>query len=258
MHQQYESIYNLVPKEVVVPPKRPLPFTKKPDKVVVPNSTFGCYGTTRLFGAGEVPVKEGAYFGPPKPESGLSRSLTRKSKSPTSHTGDQTFQYEDRRKAAVPAVTEKPIMGITTTKNFVTANAVEAILQAPKRPPVKELNYMKKEDFGKVPAYLSQVREEVRRENEMIERYVKQQMGEVERTPETFEELTEGERSDLLDQLKARWDYVNANYQKITHLVKLDTTGQRRRKEQLENELQQLEYDIERLERASNVLIRRE
>jgi hypothetical protein len=51
---------------------------------------------------------------------------------------------------------------------------------APKRPPVKELNYMKKEDFGKIPAYLSQVKEEVKRENEMIERYVKQQMGEVE------------------------------------------------------------------------------
>lgn len=157
----------------------------------------------------------------------------------------------------MPPAAEKPIMGITTTKNFITANAVEAILQAPKRPPVKELNYMKKEDFGKIPAYLTQVKEEVKRENEMIERYVKQQMGQVERTPETFEELTEDERSDLIDQLKARWDHVNANYQKITHLVKLDSTGQKRRKEQLETELEQLEHDIERLSRASGVLVRK-
>jgi hypothetical protein len=61
-------------------------------------------------------------------------------------------------------------MGINTSKNFVTANAVEAILQVPKQIGGTELNYMKKEDFGKVPSYLSQVKEEIRRENQMIER----------------------------------------------------------------------------------------
>jgi hypothetical protein len=116
---------------------------------------------------------------------------------------------------------------------------------------------MKKEDFGKVPAYLTQVKEEVKRENEMIERYVKQQMGQVERTPETFEEIPDEERLQLIDQLKARWDHVNANYQKITHLVKLDTTGQLRRKEKLETELSQLENDIERLEKAGQLLVRK-
>jgi len=100
------------------------------------------------------------------------------------------------------------------------------------------------------------VKEEIHRENEMIERYVKEQMGEVERTPETFEVMSEEERLQLLDQLKSKWDSVNAQYQKSTHLVKLDTTGQVRRKEQLEHQLEQLEHDIERLERAGNVLIR--
>ncbi len=127
---------------------------------------------------------------------------------------------------------------------------------APKRPPPRELNYLKKEDFGKVPAYLTQVKEEIRRENEMIERYVKEQMGEVERTPETFEVMSEEERLQLLDQLKSKWDHVNAQYQRQTHLVKLDTTGQVRRKEQLEQMLQQLENDIEKLQRSSSVLIR--
>ena len=116
---------------------------------------------------------------------------------------------------------------------------------------------MKKEDFGKVPAYLTQVKEEIRRENEMIERYVKHQMGEVERTPETFEELTEDERSDLICALKEKWDHTNSIYQKQTHLVLLDSGAQIRRKEQLENLLTQLENDINRLERASNVLIRK-
>jgi hypothetical protein len=116
---------------------------------------------------------------------------------------------------------------------------------------------MKKEDFGKVPAYLSQVKEEIRRENEMIERYVKQQMGEVERTPETFEEMTEDERQELIGQLKEKWDHTNSIYQKQTHMVKLDSTGQFRRKEQLESLLAQLEHDIDRLERASEVMIRK-
>lgn len=127
----------------------------------------------------------------------------------------------------------------------------------PKRTKAPELNYMKKEDFGKVPGYLTQVKEEIRRENEMIERYVKQQMGEIERTPESFEELTQDERDDLLDALKSKWEYVNSQYQKFTHLIVLDTAGQIRRKEQYETELQQLESDIERLQRASAVLIRK-
>eukprot|EP01031_Cornospumella_fuschlensis_P039131 gene39131-47608_t len=83
MYGYQESIYNLVPQEVVVPEKKPLPKAKKPEKVVVPYSTFGCFGSTRLHGAGEVPRKDGALFGPPKPESGLTRSAERKSQSPT-------------------------------------------------------------------------------------------------------------------------------------------------------------------------------
>lgn len=135
--------------------------------------------------------------------------------------------------------------------NFAGNSAV------PKRSKQPDLNYMKKEDFGKIPAYLTQVKEEIRRENDMIERYVKQQMGEIERTPESFEELTQDERDDLLDALKSKWDFVNSQYQKFTHLVKLDTAGQIRRKEQFETELQQLENDIERLNRASAILIRK-
>lgn len=115
---------------------------------------------------------------------------------------------------------------------------------------------MKKEDFGKVPAYLSQVKEEIKRENQMIERYVKEQMGEVEEAPEVYEEFTEEEREALLDALKAKWDAVNAQYQKITHLVKLDTAGQLRRKEQLEAQLTRLENDIQRLDRPGPILIR--
>lgn len=126
----------------------------------------------------------------------------------------------------------------------------------PKKVGGKELDYTKKEDFGKVPAYLTQVKEEIRRENEMIERYIRQQMGEVEKTPESYEQMTQAERQELINQLKDKWDHTNSLYQKQTHLVKLDSQGQIRRKEQFEALLSQLERDIERLERASDVLIK--
>ncbi len=87
----------------------------------------GCFGTTRLYGAGQITKKDGALFGPPKSEYNLPKTSTF-DKSALSASGER-FIYSDRRKDTVPSKEDRPIMGITTTKNFVTANAVEAILQ---------------------------------------------------------------------------------------------------------------------------------
>lgn len=248
-----ESIYNLVPQERSIPTKGPMhKSSHNHSEVKVPGSTFGCKGTTRLFGAGECVKKDGALYGPPKPDLGF--PTVKKDKFGASGTGEP-FQYTDRRNMPVPSKTDRPIYGLRSSKNFVTANAVEAILQVPKPVGNQDLNYMAKEDFGKVPAYLSQVKDEIRRENDMIDRYVKEQMGEVERPPEVFEEITEDERIQLIADLKAKWENTNAKYQKITHLVLLDTAGQIRRKESLEAELTQLQNDIEKLERASTLLV---
>lgn len=48
----------------------------------------------------------------------------------------KTFKYEDsdHRKPPVPKPTDAPIMGITTNKNFIKQNAMDAILQVPKKP----------------------------------------------------------------------------------------------------------------------------
>ena len=249
-----ESIYNLVPREAYIPEKKAIHRSSHDPQGIVSGSTFGCFGSSKPLGAGEVIKKDGAYFGPPKPEYGLPSGFSTKKK-------ESLYKKEDtsvtiKRRDPVPSRYEKPVMGITTSKNYVTANAVEAILQVPKQVAGNDLNYSKKEDFGKVPAYLTQVKEEIRRENEMIEKYIKEQMGEVERTPDIYEEMSEEERQTLVLALKKKWDHVNSQYQKITHLVLLDTTGQVRRKENFENELNQIEKDIEKLERASNVLIK--
>ena len=147
-------------------------------------------------------------------------------------------------------------MGIKTSKNLITANAVEAILQVPKAQDFGELNYMKKEDFGKVPEYLHEVKEEIRRENDMIDRYVKEQMGHIDEEPDRFDEISDDERIALIKALKDKWDSVNREYQKITHLVLLDTAGQVRRKENFEKEMTQLENDINKLQSRGPLLVR--
>ena len=50
------------------------------------------------------------------------------------------FQYPDaeRKRPAVPKPDDKPIMGLKTTKNFITQNAVENIMSVTKKP---EKNY---------------------------------------------------------------------------------------------------------------------
>lgn len=107
-----------------------------------------------------------------------------------------------------------------------------------------------------MPSYLGDVKEEIRREKDMIDRYVKEQMGIEDSEPEQFDELSESEVKDLIDKLKAKWASLNNKYQMGTHLVSLDTAGQVRRKEQLENALTQVENDIERLSKGA-ILIRR-
>ena len=166
------------------------------------------------------------------------------------------FTYEDRRMTKIPDKRDRPVMGIKTNKNFITANAVEAILQVPKVIENGELNYMKKEDFGKIPAYLDEVKEEIRRENDMIDRYVKEKMGHVEAEPDRYDQISDEERNALITALKAKWDNTNNKYQKITHLVSLDTAGQIRRKENFETEMKQLEDDINKLQSRGPLLVR--
>ena len=91
----------------------------------------------------------------------------------------------------------------------------------------------------------------------MIDKYVKEQMGIEDVEPEHLEEMTDHDRNDLLKALKTKWQSINSKYQKQTHIVVLDTQGQIRRKEQMENELKQIEADIERLEKPGPILVRK-
>jgi len=257
-----ESIYNLVPQEVPDPVKPPMYRSKHDPNKPVTGSTFGVRGTTQLLGAGSLKKRENATFGKPinsqqpNPKSFL-KSGEKLTKVPPRVEVGAYARPDGSRKGPVPSRHEQPVMGMKTSKNFITANAVEAILQVPRVKNTAEPDYLKKADYGHTPSYLSQVKEEIRRENEMIDAYVKEQLGNPhEQEDDVMDVLGDDEREDLIDALKCKWDAVNAQYQKMTHNVNLDTVGKVQRKEKMEMELKMLEADIGKLEKPQPIYIK--
>jgi len=260
---QTESIYNLIPKEYVQPAKEPLYRSKFNPNIPPTASTFGhvttsvpkvanVSGNTQEF-AGPHPAKAstatmGKAKGTVKPQTDSFRKKgTGTMGFVYSPSKDSNFNYEhEYKKPAVPKKDEKPIMGLQSTKNYIVANAVENMLSQPKiiEQPTK---YAEKKDFGKVPKYLENIKDQMNREYEHIKAVHIQD--EEERDKEKFL-MSEEELRILRDGLKKKWDIVNKEYQSITHIVKLDTVGLRRKKEECEKQLAQIEKDLDKLNKA--------
>ncbi len=114
------------------------------------------------------------------------------------------------------------------------------------------MDYLKKKDFGKVPRYIERIKRSVQREQ--ARRAKQAQDAEAARNA-TKRTLTTEERAQLLVGLKARWESVNNEYQKITHMTNLDTLCKVRRKENFESELNQIEKDMDLLGRKEEIII---
>merc|ERR1711920_1136914 len=153
---------------------------------------------------------------------------------------------------AVPRASDAaPIMNLVTSKNFVVANAVETILACPKKTSTTAKDYLHKEDFGKVPKYLNQIKADIDAEYNYIQELQEQYN---ESQGDRHKQMSEDERQNLIFGLKSKWEAVNTEYQASTHLTKLDTIGKTKRKEKYEAELAQIEKDIEKLNRK-NIMI---
>jgi len=164
----------------------------------------------------------------------------------------QPTVLKPRMKGPSPRRDEFPVMNLVSSKNFVVANAVENILAVPKKLQQANKDYLGKEDYGKVPKYLSHVKKDIEAEYDYI-RALEQQREEMNRSQ--VRQLDENDRGELIQRLKAKWESVNTEYQATTHLTKLDTIGKTKRKENYESELAQIEKDIEKLNRK-NIMIR--
>jgi hypothetical protein len=292
-----ESIYNLIEKPKQDVPKQPMYRSKYDPKAPLTGSTFGLHGTTVTVGKGINDLKrvrendEIAYqlqcisflrpfisinhlkyirktcviastFGPTPEKPDPSKFLRKGSRLASQPApSNKRFKKEvSNEKPPVPSRDDKPVMGLHTCKNFVVANATEAICMEPKKIDLKKTSFLEKEDYGQVPKYLFRVKDEIEKEKRIIKQFVKENaMKEGELTDEPiFEVLDENERQGLINALKTKWDQVNSKYQKVCHRVMIDSIGELRRKESQEAELQQLEDDIERLSRPGPIYIKKE
>lgn len=151
----------------------------------------------------------------------------------------------------IPKASDKPVMNLVTSKNFIVANAVETILAAPKKVTTGAKDYLAKEDYGKVPKYLQDVKRDINAEYEYI-RQINEENEEASRPP--VQPLEESERVAMINSLKAKWEQTNTAYQGGTHITKLDTQGKMMRRNVHEAELSSIEKDIEKLGKA-NILV---
>lgn len=166
------------------------------------------------------------------------------------------FEYTNRTKPALEThhAPQSAVVAARTaalqkssTKNFISENALAVIMADARRPTRGDIDYLKKEDFGKTPAYLQQVKQEIAAEKDYIRRVMEAEAEEESKYQPKTHVLPEEERLKLLQQLKVKWEAVNKQYQTTTHMITLDTRGKVRRKEQYETELQQIEKSIEKL-----------
>merc|ERR1712070_975885 len=229
-----ESIYCLIPPVIAPPPKPPLYRSAYPGVTAAERRPAATMGPLKVT--------------PPNPQN-FHKSYTREdNKLPE----PQKFEFTDAvdKKPAVPRRNERPVLGLVTSKNFITCNAVENILAVPKKTDVRQVSYMNKKGYGKVPAYLEKVKGEIQDEYNYI-------MQMQEAASEEMEEegygrtrvLSENERIEMLNGLKTNWDRINKAYQTLSFT--LDTPAKKQRKEEFEAQLEQLERDIERLSKRN-------
>merc|ERR1712159_766884 len=228
-----ESIYCLIPPVIAPPPKPPLYRSAYPGVTAAERRPAATMGPLKVT--------------PPNPQNFL-KSYTREDNKLPEPT---KFQYTDaiEKKPAVPRRTERPVLGLVTSKNFITCNAVENILAVPKKTDVRQVSYMNKKGYGKVPAYLEKVRAEIQDEYNYI-----QQM------QEAYDEqgddgqcrtrmMANDEKMAMLEGLKTNWDRINKAYQTLSFT--LDTPAKKQRKEEFEAQLEQIERDIEKLSKGT-------
>lgn len=250
-----ECIYKFVEQPQPKKPKKQIYRSKYDPNGPIIGSTFGMQGTTAVDGKGFTALKKNhaviTSFGvqpkPPNPKQFLRKGTRQCRDGARIPSVERHNRTNEARRPAVPLRSDKPVLGLQTSTNYVNCNAVEAIGSVPKKRKEAEVPYVAREDYGKVPAYLEAVKTEIRRERELVDKYVEEQYGPVKGARQEHEVMDEQERRELINKLKQRWGDVNAEYQKYCHKVNFDTPGERKRKASQEAELKQLEEFIENL-----------
>ncbi|XP_066919353.1 enkurin-like [Clytia hemisphaerica] len=250
--EKEESIYNLIPKTPEKPPKAERHVSKFHS--TVKGESKHTKKENKTMGPSKVTVNEPDQF------------LKKRSKHPT-FPDKKEFKYpdNDQRRPPVPKHTEKPAMGIKSDKNFISTNAVDNIMSVPKKPAANYVDtrtgtvnalepsgltpkYLNKKEYGKTPTYLIKRNEEAKQAQADYDEYVEESL-----KRGAMKCLNESERQNIISGLKANWEEIHHQYQGLS--VVTDTAPKKNRKERMEAEMDQLEKDIDLLEKHPKIYI---
>ncbi len=230
---QEESIYNIIPREKIEPKKESRYKSQYPHWLAPTASTFGLKTSSFpnvanmngecLYPRVAHPINSGwATFGKPNgsyranPEQFIKKNHQYK----TLPQPERIRSQSQIRKPNVPTLADKPIMGLKSDKNYVTANAVDVILMAPKKKLVPKETYLTKRDYGKLPEYLTKLKSEVENEYKTIR---EMQLRNDEDEARKKKTLMEDEVSMLREGLMKKLQGLKADYGAITHKKAFDT-----------------------------------
>lgn len=254
---QEESIYNLVPKEKILPEKDKRYRSFYPPWIAPTATTFNLNNTSYPNIAnmnGEVALPRGAHptrgnwrtFGLPEggykqpPEKFYKKGHQYKTIPPPERIRSES----EIKRPPVPTLADKPIMGLKSDKNYITANAVDVILMAPKKKAKEEMDYLHKKYYGQIPNYLKKLKVEVENEYRTIREMQKRNEEEDAKRKKI---LTEEEVRQLREGLVKKLEQLKHSYGQITHKKEFDTLVTKRKKEGLEKQMEIIEQDLQRL-----------
>lgn len=264
MYEQ-ESIYNLLPKRKIIPKKKPLYKSQSLPTLPPTGSTFNllCSSFPNVSNmGGEQSLPTGGHpltgssltFGKPKgsyksdPSNFNKKKLFYSRNTPILLVRSQS----EAKKPPVPTLKDKPLMGLSSCKNYISLNIIEAKI-TPKRIKINnDDNYLNKKEYGKVPKYLIKIKQNIEEENK--KRQELKLKNEEENRKKRYL-INEDELKSLRKGLSVKLDKLRLKYGAISHKRVFDIKSLLIKKENLEKEIEVIETDLNKLNSSNNVIV---
>ena len=156
-----------------------------------------------------------------------------------------------KQKPAIPAFHDAPIQGMRSGKNFLKENK-ENLANRKKTEKKAQEDFLAKKDYGQVPEYLDKVKQTVQEELE----YIKKVNEEKNKKFERYRKLTAEEKENMRKNLLAKFEQINHEYQKITHIKPRigDSRGLKNKRLYCEEQLTMIEKNLNMLNKDEVVI----
>ena len=228
MFEEEECIYNLIPKPPPVIVKEPLHKSKFQDQSQFLTAKKRAHGT---MGQPADKIKK-------DPKNFLKKGTFVKDLPPRQRVVPKG--NDGLNKPPVPSAKDCPKMKPTQKRNFILENWKDAPKTKKLHPQKPETFYVNKKDYGKAPAYLDRVKAEAQAEAEYWDEVRESMMPEDNETRCRL--ISEEERLQILEGLNANMAELKKRYASLA--FGQDNLSFRKKKEEMEAEMAQLEADI--------------